>query len=57
MKNLYVGDITAEHAELNVTRIGTIQFLVNQMNLVPKEHEFIMNRFQEIKTEMYFKTK
>jgi hypothetical protein len=57
MKNLYIKDITEEHALTNLTHITTIQYLINKLKLVPKQHEFITNYFQEIKTEMYWKTK
>jgi hypothetical protein len=55
--NTYVQDITAKHADENISRIGTIQFLINRLKLVPEELEFITNYFQEIKTEMYWKIK
>lgn len=55
--NTYVQDITEKHADMNISRIGTIEFLVNRMKLVPEAHELITNFFQEIKAEMYWKTK
>lgn len=55
--SIYIEDITKEHAEINLTRIKTIQYLINKLKLVHGELEFINKYFQEVKTEMYWKSK